>query len=101
MKFVTNIKTIVMQTLQIILPESVKNDLEIIKKRLNDLNKNFTPKDPDTYLTRNEACELLKISLPTLHQWSKSGILEPMKMGTRTYFSRKKIEEALKESNKK
>lgn len=90
-----------MQTLQIILPESVKNDLEIIKRRLNDLNKNFTPKDPDTYLTRNETCELLKISLPTLHQWSKSGILEPMKIGTRTYYSRKKIEETLKESNKK
>ncbi len=90
-----------MQTLKIILPESVKNDLETIKRRLDDLNQNFTPKDPDTYLTRNETCELLKISLPTLHNWSRSGVLEPMKMGTRTYFSRKKIEEALKESNKK
>jgi len=90
-----------MQTLKIILPESVKRDLEIIKGRLKDLNQNFIPKDPDTYLTRKETAEMLKISLPTLHQWSKTGILEPMKMGTRTYYSRKKIEETLKLSNKK
>tara|TARA_B100000378_G_C18050338_1_gene413086 strand:+ start:2755 stop:3027 length:273 start_codon:yes stop_codon:yes gene_type:complete len=88
-----------MQTLQITLPESVINDLESIKQKLVDLESNFTPKEPDDFLSRKETATLLKISLVTLHQWSNDGILRPMKMGNRTYFSRKEIEKVMYNSN--
>lgn len=88
-----------MQTLQITLPESVINDLESIKQKLVDLESNFTPKEPEDFLSRKETATLLKISLVTLHQWSNDGILRPMKMGNRTYFSRKEIEKVMYNSN--
>lgn len=90
-----------MNTLEITLPDSVINDLQGIKRELTDLKTNFTPKEPEDFLSRKEAATLLKISLVTLHQWSKDGILHPMKMGNRTYFSRKEIEQTMFNSNKK
>lgn len=90
-----------MQTLQITLPENVINDLESIKQELVNLKTNFTPREPEDFLSRKETAELLKISLPTLHQWSNDGILRPMKMGNRTYFSRKEINAVMYNSNKK
>ena len=90
-----------MQTLEITLPDSIINDLEGIKRELTDLKTNFAPKEPEDFLSRKEAAALLKISLVTLHQWSKDGILHPMKMGNRTYFSRKEIEQTMFNSNKK
>lgn len=90
-----------MQTLEITLPENVINDLESIKQELVNLKTNFTPREPEDFLSRKETAELLKISLPTLHQWSNDGILRPMKMGNRTYFSRKEIVSIMYNSNKK
>lgn len=90
-----------MQTLEITLPDSVINDLQVIRQELTDLKNNFTPREPEDFLSRKEAATLLKISLVTLHQWSKDHILHPMKMGNRTYFSRKEIEKTMFNSNKK
>ena len=47
------------------------------------------------YLTRIEVSKLLKISLPTLHSWSKHGILKPHKLGNRVLFKEEEIESAL------
>tara|TARA_R100000935_G_C2838463_1_gene169584 strand:- start:1713 stop:1985 length:273 start_codon:yes stop_codon:yes gene_type:complete len=90
-----------MQTLEITLPDSVINDLQGIRQELTDLKNNFTPKEPEDFLSRKEAAALLKISLVTIHQWSRDQILHPMKMGNRTYFSRKEIEKTMFNSNKK
>lgn len=72
---------------------------EKIKVQLEDLKKSFTPKQPDEFLTRNETSEILKISLVTLHDWVKKGILKPYKMGNKTYFSRKEITQTMFSSN--
>jgi hypothetical protein len=73
---------------------------EKIKAQLDELKKNFTPKEPDDFLTRNETAKLLKISLVCLHDWCNKGILHPYKMGNKTYFSRKQVTETLLNSNK-
>ena len=73
--------------------------LKGVEKRLADLEKNFQPKEPDEFLTRKQAAELLSVSLGCLHDWSNKGILKPMKKGGRTYYSRKAIEETLYNSN--
>lgn len=82
-------------------PNSLANLIdEKIRLQLEDLKKNFTPKEPEEFLSRNETAKLLKISLVTLHQWSNSGIIKPMKIGNRTYFSRKELTEQMYNSNK-
>lgn len=46
-----------------------------------------------------EVAKLLKISLTTVHDWQKKRILKAYKVGNRTYFSRKEIENTLFSSN--
>lgn len=52
--------------------------------------------EPDEYITRKEAAKLLKISLPTLSEWSKSGIVKSYRIATRVRYKRKDVELALK-----
>lgn len=73
--------------------------LKGVETQINDLKKNFTPKEPDDFLTRMEVAKLLKISLTTVHEWVNTGTLKAYKVGNRTYFSRKKIENTLFSSN--
>jgi excisionase family DNA binding protein len=51
------------------------------------------------YITRKEAARLLKISLPTLHDWTLQGFLTSYKMGKRVLFRRDEIEAALQRAN--
>ena len=46
----------------------------------------------EQYLTREEVSELLKISLSTIHNWKKIGILHPYQIGGRVYFKLSDIE---------
>ena len=41
--------------------------------------------------TRKETAELLDISLTTLHNWNKAGILNAKKMGSRVYYSKEDV----------
>lgn len=70
-----------------------------VRNQLTELKKEFTPKEPEDFLTRMETAKLLKISLTTVHEWSNTGILKMYKVGNRTYFSRKEIESTLFSSN--
>lgn len=72
----------------------------IVENQFKQLKKDFTPAKPEDFLTRIELSKLLKISLKTVYVWSNNGILKPMKIGNRTYFSRKLVEETLFSSNK-
>jgi excisionase family DNA binding protein len=71
-----------------------------VRNQLNELKKDFTPKEPEDFLTRMETAKLLKISLTTVHEWANTGILKMYKVGNRTYFSRKEIQITLFSSNK-
>ena len=71
-----------------------------VKTQLDELKKSYSPKEPEDFLSRMEAAKLLKISLTTIHDWSNQKILKAYKVGNRTYFSRKEIEQTLFNSNK-
>ncbi len=73
--------------------------LQGVQKQLEELKKNFAPREPDDFLTRKQTAELLSISFGCLHDWSNKGILKPLKHGNRTYYSRKAIEKTLYNSN--
>jgi excisionase family DNA binding protein len=47
------------------------------------------------YLTRQEVSKLLHISLPTLNEWSKQGILQSYRIGNRVLYKKFEIEASM------
>lgn len=66
---------------------------QVIKERLKDLS----PKEkiPIILLTRIDAAKFLRISLPTLNDWTKNGIIKGYRIGNRVLYKSHEIEEAL------
>lgn len=54
---------------------------------------------PDGYITRNQVCKLLHITLPTVHAWMKQGKLKPYHIGNRTLFKESEVLAAVKPVN--
>lgn len=48
------------------------------------------------YLTRQQVCEKLHVSLPTVHAWMKQGRLHPYHIGGRTLFRSDEVREAVR-----
>lgn len=64
----------------------------VVNELKNELKQaNFT----EQYLTRDEVSELLKISLSTIHNWTKKGELQPYQIGGRVYFKISDIESSM------
>jgi excisionase family DNA binding protein len=74
------------------LQDAISND---VKNQLEQLKKNFKPKEPEEYLTRRETAELLKVDLSTIHNWVQKQRLKPYGIGGRVYFKRSEVEESL------
>lgn len=68
-----------------------------VKAQLQELQRNFQPKEPTEYLTRSEVAEMLKIDLSTLHNWTKKGKLKAHGIGARVYYKRSEVENAIVE----
>ena len=69
---------------------------ERIKKEVEEIKKSFQPKEPETYMTRNEVTEYLHINLSTLYHWTKKGKLQAYGIGNRVYYKRSDVEAAFK-----
>lgn len=53
-------------------------------------------KEPDTKLkTRKEVCEMLGISLPTLHTWTKEGVIPAIRIGSSIRYRPQDVEAAM------
>jgi excisionase family DNA binding protein len=50
------------------------------------------------YLSRKEVAKLLKITLPTLHDWTKLGYLKAYKIGSRVLYKPSEVKESLEKS---
>jgi excisionase family DNA binding protein len=70
-----------------------------LKSEFDTLKKNFKPKEPTEFLTRNEVRDLLKVDLSTVHNWTKRGKLKAYGIGNRVYYRRDEVEEAMKPLN--
>lgn len=83
-------------------PEEFKNEiLAGVEKLFKEFSKKFVLKEPAVWLSRKEVSELLGISLVTIHNWGKNGILKPYKIGNRVRFRLSDIEKVLLQSNRK
>lgn len=50
-------------------------------------------------LTRKEAAEKLRVSLPTLQSYQLKGLLKPQRMGRKVLFDESEVDSILKKSN--
>ena len=74
------------------LKESILSD---VRAELQTIAQNFQPKKQPEYLTRKEVAEILKVSLVTLSDWNKKGIIKPYRLGNLIRYKRSEIEESL------
>ena len=80
------------------LKESILSD---VRAELQTIAQNFQPKKQAEYLTRKEVAKILKVSLVTLSDWNKKGILNPYRLGNLIRYKRSEIDQALIQINKK
>ena len=85
-----------------ITPAQLKEEIiSDVRAELIQLSKNFQPVKPTEFLTRKEVSKLLKVSLVTLTDWNKKGILKPYRLGNLIRYKRAELEEALISINKR
>jgi len=83
---------------QILFTGLTVNDLLLQIEQLLDTKFGILPKNEkkqSEYLSRKEVCRMLKITLPTLHDWTKSGYLKAYRMGCRVLYKESEIVLAL------
>ncbi len=82
--------------IQNVTPDDLKN---IISNAVEDKIASLLPqrKVSNDYLTRQETASLLRISLPTLNDFTKRGLITGHRIGSRVLYSRDLIESSLKE----
>lgn len=67
---------------------------QLIETKLGDIQQ---PKEakPVKFISRKEVATFLKISLPTLNEWTKLGRLLSYKMGNRVLYNLQEVEQSL------
>ena len=85
-----------------ITPQELKdNILNDVRTELKEIVQNFQPKKQPEYLTRKEVAKILKVSLVTLSDWNKKGILKPYRLGNLIRYKTNEIDQALIAINKR
>ncbi len=84
-----------------ITPEELKQSIiSEIRLELKEMSKKFQPVRPPEYVTRKEAAKILKVSLVTISDWNKKGILNPYRLGNLIRYKRSELDKALININK-
>ena len=74
---------------------------EGVKSQLHDLKKDLQRQEAnDDLLTREQACEFLKIEQTTLWHWTNKGKIKAYGIGNRRYYKRSELLECLTELKK-
>jgi excisionase family DNA binding protein len=82
-------------------PEEFKEALLAdLKTELQLFCKNFQPIQQPTYLTREEVAEILKISMSTISEWNRKGILNPYRLGNTIRYKSNELDKVLIKINK-
>lgn len=68
---------------------------DLIERKLHKLD--LSPPDNSEYLTRIELSKWIKISLPTINDYTKKGILKAYRIGGRVLYQKSEVVESLKE----
>ena len=65
--------------------DALKQELPIL------LEAHIKPKEEEELLTRNEVSDMLRISLPTLYNYTKLRILKSYRLGSRVLYKKSEV----------
>jgi excisionase family DNA binding protein len=68
----------------------------VVEEKLKGINLQH-PQPKTEYLTRQETAQLLGVTLPTLHEWTKNGTIQGTRIGTRVRYRLADVEASLKD----
>ena len=83
-----------MNNLLLLDKDDLKEVLEpLIRQAVRDeLQSSSSVEESSPVMSRDEVSKMLDISLPTLNQWEKDGVIpKPKRLGKRVYFIRKDL----------
>lgn len=96
-----------MQTIQLIqispeeLAQLISSSVNsVFTKFFDEVNQLKPFPNQKEIMTRHDVADLFSVSLVTIHDWNKKGILKPYKLGNRTYYLYSEILETLYNSNR-
>jgi excisionase family DNA binding protein len=69
---------------------------EVLEESNNQKESQRNENNIKKYLNRFEVADLLKISLPTLNNWSKDGTIQSYRIGNRVLYKAEEIDQAVK-----
>lgn len=74
--------------------------IESLSKAIKEVNpvKNESS-NTEEFATRMEVAKLLKITLPTLHDWTKQGLINSYKIGKRVLYKLDEVKESMSQRN--
>jgi excisionase family DNA binding protein len=77
---------------------SISDLVNRLALKVKEINEQRPGSEPlEKYLTRKETAKLLQVSLVTLNEWSKKGIIQSYRIGGRIRYKYSEINESLKE----
>ncbi len=71
--------------------DGLTNEVQRLQSQLTNQN------DPTDYITRKQIADMFGISLVSVNDWTKKGILKAYKIANRVYFKRSEVESSLTE----
>jgi len=75
------------------------NEFAEFKKTLKLLVQNQQPDPSSDFITRHETAEILNVSLSTLLNWRKAGIITAYRIGNKVRYKRSEILDSLTKIN--
>lgn len=85
--------TISLQEFEDKISQIVENKIKPLFTKNSEQNENYQ----EVYLTRQEVATLFRISLPTLNNYTKQGIIQGHRMGRRVLYKKNEVEGMLQE----
>ncbi|MAZ26711.1 MAG: DNA-binding protein [Cytophagaceae bacterium] len=84
-----------MQTIEFRLSPEDKKKLQEIQNSLENLEKNFQPKEPPKYYSRAQLAKMFGVNISTVYNWVNSGVISSIGIGGRVYFTQEAIDNAI------
>jgi DNA-directed RNA polymerase specialized sigma24 family protein len=78
--------------------EELLTRLDRVESAITSLSDKPQPSKENTlsgYITRREIADLFQISLVTVHDWTRKGLLQAYKIANRVYYKQSEVEKAL------
>jgi hypothetical protein len=88
---IIQILNVTRQELVDIIKEGVKLELNRQRSMGNPLNRLSISGEDTEYLTRNEVSKVLNVTVQTLNNWRREGVLNPIKIGGRVLYIKEDV----------